>query len=42
MSQEERELMIEWLSVIGNYGKEYLNRMSDEELEVNYNNHLEV
>jgi hypothetical protein len=41
LSQEEREHLIEWLSVIGNFGKDFLRRMSDEELEANYNSQFE-
>ncbi|MED4806701.1 BH0509 family protein [Bacillus atrophaeus] len=29
--------MIEWLSLIGNFGKEYLDRQSDQEIERLYN-----
>ncbi|MBY8914842.1 BH0509 family protein [Bacillus sp. YC2] len=37
MGQAERQHLIEWLLLIGSYGKDFLNRKTDEELERLYN-----
>ncbi|MCY8952056.1 BH0509 family protein [Bacillus atrophaeus] len=37
MEQTERKHLIEWLSLIGNFGKEYLDRQPDQEIERLYN-----
>ncbi|WP_369546149.1 BH0509 family protein [Bacillus velezensis] len=40
MGQAERKHLIEWLLLIGSFGREFLNRKSDEELERLYNREI--
>ncbi|TWO94509.1 BH0509 family protein [Bacillus velezensis] len=37
MGQAEREHLIEWLLLIGSFGRAFLNRQTDEDLERLYN-----
>ncbi|AGF26882.1 MULTISPECIES: BH0509 family protein [Bacillus] len=37
MGQAERKHLMEWLLLIGSYGRDFLNRQTDEELERLYN-----
>ncbi|MCT6831639.1 MULTISPECIES: BH0509 family protein [Bacillus] len=37
MGQAERKHLIEWLLLIGSFGRAFLNRQTDEELERLYN-----
>ncbi|WP_409017758.1 BH0509 family protein [Bacillus velezensis] len=37
LGQAERDHLMEWLLLIGSYGRDFLNRQTDEELERLYN-----
>ncbi|KJD59244.1 MULTISPECIES: BH0509 family protein [Bacillus] len=37
LGQAERKHLMEWLLLIGSYGRDFLNRQTDEELERLYN-----